>query len=221
LWALIAGAGLILGAAAPAEASSTALRNIKWPRRPQAGPLPADARSTVGWSFRTRLPIEVTHLGFYDLSGDGLAVSHTVGIWDDQQNLLASAVVESDSARRGRFRYAVLASPILLPGGQHFVIGGTVGQGADVYPYGGVNWDVLNTHDRVRIQQRSMEGIFPDDDVLIPPLTFPAIDHDSGEALAVNFRFTPVAVAAGPSLPEPGVIGMVAVGASVLLRRRR
>ena len=223
-WSVLAGAALaVAGTAAPAEASSTALRNIKWPRRPQAGPLPVEARSTVGWQFRTRLPIEVTHLGFYDLGGDGLETSHTVGIWDEEQNLVATAVVEggTDSPRRGRFRYATLASPILLDGAHQYVIGATVRTGGDIYPYSDVNWDLLNSHDRVRVKHRSMEGVFGDDDVLIPPLTFPTVAHSSGEALAVNFRFTPLAAAPGPALPEPGVMGVVAAGAAGLLRRRR
>jgi MYXO-CTERM domain-containing protein len=219
--AMMTAALMAAGVAAPAEASSTALRNIKWPRRPQAGPLPVEATSTVGWQFRTRLPIEVTHLGFYDLGGDGLERSHKVGIWDEDHNLLATAVVEAgaDSSRRGRFRYAQLDTPILLPGGQNFVIGATIG-GGDVYPYSHVNWDVLNSHDRVRVKQRSLEGV-RDDDVLVPPLTFPTVNHPTGEALAANFRFTPLAAIPGPSLPEPGIAGLAAIAGLGLLRRRR
>src|SRR5262245_55162256 len=47
----------------------------------------------------------ISSLGFYD-SGDGLATSYTVGLWDSAQNLLASTVVTPSSPLIGDFRYA-------------------------------------------------------------------------------------------------------------------
>src|ERR1051326_2462513 len=44
-------------------------------------------------------------LGFYD-SGDGLATSYTLGLWDSSQNLLATALVTPSSPLIGDFRYA-------------------------------------------------------------------------------------------------------------------
>ncbi len=50
---------------------------------------------TLGWSFTVNSGIDVTALGVFDDSQDGLAESHDVGIWDSTGTLLASATVSA------------------------------------------------------------------------------------------------------------------------------
>ena len=45
---------------------------------------------TVGFSFKTKKTLWVTHLGVFDDLGNGLLNSHEVGLWDTSRNLLAS-----------------------------------------------------------------------------------------------------------------------------------
>jgi hypothetical protein len=54
----------------------------------------------------------ISSLGFYD-SGDGLATSYTLGLWDSSQNLVATAVVTPSSPLIGDFRYANI-TPITI-----------------------------------------------------------------------------------------------------------
>lgn len=79
---------------------------------------------SLGWKFTTNQSITVTALGFYDADKDGLAVSHPVGIYDSQCQLLASATVTPQDMLLGYFRYHLLTAPIVLQAGQTFLIAG-------------------------------------------------------------------------------------------------
>jgi hypothetical protein len=63
-----------------------------------------DGGKVVGVSFNS-YGQTISALGFYD-SGDGLATSYTLGLWDSSQNLLATAVVTPSSPLAGDFRWA-------------------------------------------------------------------------------------------------------------------
>src|SRR5689334_465379 len=78
----------------------------------QVGGTPrGDGGKVVGVSFNS-YGQTISSLGFYD-SGDGLAASYTLGLWDSSQNLLATAVVTPASPLIGDFRYASI-TPVTI-----------------------------------------------------------------------------------------------------------
>lgn len=80
---------------------------------------------TQGWEFRVTAPISVTALGIFDGDADGLVDPHTVGLWTDSANLLASLTVPegTGTTKVGNFRYVDLVAPVQLTPGQSYVIG--------------------------------------------------------------------------------------------------
>jgi hypothetical protein len=74
--------------------------------------------NTVGWAFSLGDAVNVTKLGFYDLGGDGLAVSHQVGIWNNNQTLVASGTVVSSDVLQAGFRWTDI-SPVTLAAGSY------------------------------------------------------------------------------------------------------
>ncbi len=81
---------------------------------------------TLGWQFQTNAALTVTSLGFFDYGDDGLNVSHDVGIWDSDQNLIGSATVPAGSTASlfHGFRY-VSVTPINLAANATYVIAAT------------------------------------------------------------------------------------------------
>jgi len=124
-----AGAVLMFAAFLPAatpQRLGPAVRRFEFKPFPYSEPIAADARATVGWSFRTNARLRLTHLGYFDMGRDGLMVSHRVGIWNSKGKLLASAVVPAggDALLWRQYRY-VSTKPLLLPPGKTFVLGAT------------------------------------------------------------------------------------------------
>jgi Domain of unknown function (DUF4082) len=80
---------------------------------------------TVGWQFNVTTPVTVTGLGWFDAGGNGLAVGHTVGIWDPSGGLLASVMIPDGTGAPldGQFR-TVDVTPFDLPAGDGYIIGG-------------------------------------------------------------------------------------------------
>ncbi len=78
---------------------------------------------TLGYSFLVNTSINVTGLGVYDVNGDGLNVSHAVGIWDSNGNLLASTTVAAGSVAPldGGFRFSSISTLALTAGSIYFV----------------------------------------------------------------------------------------------------
>jgi hypothetical protein len=191
---------------------------------------------TVGWEFTPQDDIWVTELGFFDLAKDGLNIFHDVGIWDQDQQLIVSATVSDGTAAQliGEYRYASVA-PVLLAGGQTFVIGATapVSQRwppafiSDMYPNDTLHIDPQGIVFDAVIGLISADRYFSDiqGGSSLDPLVFPAehlppglwIDINTGEQVgtidpyhfAPNFRF----------VPEPTAFSFVALGALLLLRR--
>ncbi len=91
------------------------------------GLVPIGDRATVGWEFTPSCDIWVTELGFSDISPDGLSYSHTVGIWDENQQLLVSQVIPDGTTATllDEYRYMAIA-PLQLAAGQTFIIGASV-----------------------------------------------------------------------------------------------
>lgn len=90
-----------------------------------------------GLEFTPAEIIQVTALGWYDdtfSTADGLAVSHTVGIWNlSTQALVTSMTVPSGmvAPRIGNFRFVDLPAAVPLAAGTQYVIGGLGGTVAD------------------------------------------------------------------------------------------
>jgi hypothetical protein len=80
---------------------------------------------TDGWEFRPYTDIEVTALGYFDGSGDGLRHDHEVAIFDaDSQDAIATAQVHPYSALQGAFRWESIR-PVLLLTGKSYVVAGS------------------------------------------------------------------------------------------------
>src|SRR6266496_919679 len=92
---------------------------------PATGSSGANQAQSVGWQFDVNTSLTVTGLGWYDDGANGLAVSHTVGIWDPSGNLLASVLIPAGSAAilDGQFRTVAIA-PLVLPIGVGYIVGG-------------------------------------------------------------------------------------------------
>jgi hypothetical protein len=86
------------------------------------------ASYVLGWYFGANAAIQVTSLGFYDASMDGLTESHPVAIYDmATQALLASTTVVPADPLTGFFHYAALGIPLTLTPGHTYVIVALVG----------------------------------------------------------------------------------------------
>ena len=79
------------------------------------GPTLGNPPFTLGWQFTTSQAIEVTDLGMFDDSQDGLVDSHQVGIWDSGGALVASGTVSRGTAEPlvNQFRYASIGAVTL------------------------------------------------------------------------------------------------------------
>jgi len=97
---------------------------------------------TEGWIFNVERDVTVTHLGIFNFnsSGPGLDFSHQVAIWNENGSTpLAAATVPAGTAasQRWPFRYVPLGTPVVLEGGNTYIIGA-------FYPP--ENTDRVNTH---------------------------------------------------------------------------
>ncbi|MDX1684026.1 MAG: DUF4082 domain-containing protein, partial [Saprospiraceae bacterium] len=80
---------------------------------------------SLGWAFTPTEDIEVTALGVYDFSNNGLNSDHPVGLYDGAtQALLASTTVPAGTGATliSGFRYVDLASPVVLTAGNTYVV---------------------------------------------------------------------------------------------------
>lgn len=80
---------------------------------------------TLGYEFFVNTPTSVMRLGVFDGEGDGLSHDASVGLWDTNGVLLASATVPAGyrlGQRFGYFQYADITPYPLVPG-KHYVIG--------------------------------------------------------------------------------------------------
>src|SRR5215831_13602492 len=69
-------------------------------------------------------PITVTGLGVFDDNGDGLNVSHDVGLWDSSGNLLASTTVPAGTVAPllgGLYRMSTISGFALIVGDVYYV----------------------------------------------------------------------------------------------------
>jgi len=75
--------------------------------------------TTFGYRVRLTEPLIVTHLGVYDVDGNGLDQVHPVGIWNGANTLVATATVPAgtDATLSAGFRYVPLTEPVTLTAG--------------------------------------------------------------------------------------------------------
>ena len=84
---------------------------------------------TGGWQFTLSTSQAVTALGFWDEGGDGLSLSHQVGLWTDAGALLGSIVVDNSGTTvvsahpGGNWIFATLGAAIPLGPGTYRVAG--------------------------------------------------------------------------------------------------
>lgn len=92
---------------------------------PSAGFQASPAGQNIGWRFDVLAPITVDGLGWFDDAGDGLILSHQIGLWNSAGTLLATATVGSGTGAPlvGQFR-TVGVAPLLLDIGTGYTIGG-------------------------------------------------------------------------------------------------
>jgi hypothetical protein len=143
-------------------------------------------------------------LGFYD-SGDGLATSYTLGLWDSAQNLLATAVVTPGSPLSGDFRYANI-TPVTIgtfANPQPFTIG------ALLPPSMQDTW----LDNCILTLGAGFAGAGTGQYVSSPSLVSPSTIDTGNSYYVVNANTQPV--------PEPGVTGLLVVACSLMLIRRR
>ncbi len=165
----------------------------------------SDLPRTVGWSFAITNSIEVTSLGFWDDSLDGLVAAHDVGIWTDTGTLLSSTTILSGagSALIGEFRYEAIAPLLLGPGS--YVIGANIPINADNYRF---NPSSVTTASDITfgngIRSSANSGF-----------AFPSLDANTGR-IGPNFLFE------AADVPEPSTLALLCVGlvAGSAVRRR-
>ena len=87
--------------------------------------------ATIGWEFTAQSDIVISDLGWIDTGNPGLGTTHEVGIFDENQVLLASTTVQAGTASTfvDGFRYEPIA-PLALAAGKNYVVAGRV-RGAD------------------------------------------------------------------------------------------
>ncbi len=114
-----------LGLASGALAQSDALTFVE-----SGASCGANSDQSVGWQFNVNTAVTVTALTWHDEGGNGLQVSHEVGLWDPAGNLIAGPVVVSSSSPINSEGWrSVSINPVVLNPGSGYIVGGFNGSG--------------------------------------------------------------------------------------------
>jgi hypothetical protein len=172
---------------------------------------------TAGWKFTLSGNATATALGFWDEVGDGLAVSHQVGLWTDGGVLLATVVVDptdttiASAHTGGDWVFDTLAMPVVLGPGTYRVAAALGNPVMD-----------LMRHQLLNAQPPLVENFAPGvtwlRTVFGPAgggFAFPSIDGSTGTSdgyYGANLMLT---------IPEPTALLLLATGLAALAWRVR
>ena len=82
----------------------------------------AVGEAATGWVFTPTVDIQVTHLGYFDDSGDGLRHDHPAGIFDmATKKLLVKSIVRRQSPLEASYRFVKIA-PVTLKAGREYAV---------------------------------------------------------------------------------------------------
>ena len=161
---------------------------------------------TYGFDFTVGTdPLLVTALGIWDENSNGLANSHSIGLWTNSGTLLGMVTIPSGNSATlsGQFRFVSLLLPVTLSSGQKYVLGAGFGP-ADADRYVS-NFD----GQQATFDSAVSPGISR---FAHPGFGFPSLTGDAGSVVGPNASFTVV--------PEPGT-AVLLFSATILLARRR
>jgi hypothetical protein len=167
---------------------------------------------TLGYAFSTgQNPYTIRTMGIWDQGGNGLAGSHQVGIWNSAgTSLLATAVIPAGTSANldDGFRY-VSITPVTLPANSGFLAGAFTGSAGDAV----IRFTTATTVPEITLGSTRFDPGPPFSGVFTAPTSTQGTTFDDGY-FGLNFNGV---------VPEPGSMGLIAVGFSVaaLLRRRR
>jgi hypothetical protein len=153
---------------------------------------------TVGWDFRPTTDISVTSLGIFQ-EAMGSQSPLTVGLWDQNGSLLASASVTSSDPLFNQTLYQSI-TPVTLTSGTLYFLGAYSDTGLISTPYEVPPGGSATTSPEIRLGGAvwNTNGVaFPSDPVGPPGSAF----------LAPNFQYT---------VPEPTVAALLVLGSSVV-----
>jgi hypothetical protein len=164
-----------------------------------------------GWQFTLSSSVDVTALGVFDNNGDGLSISHDVGIFQlSDQSLLISTTVPAGTPGflDSGFRFASLSTDFVLAAGE-YVIAMTMPQGNADMQF------IQNTSETTSSPVTYVDSRFGASSTL----AFPTDQGAFAQGLfGPNFEFTTTAV------PEPSNLVIsaapLAVAFGLMLRRR-
>ncbi len=160
------------------------------------------AGSNHGWQFTVNQPIEVTHLGLYDLGDNGFVIAHPIGLWRlSDEMLLASGTISAGTVNPllNHFRYIEIPS-VPLTVGEDYVIGYYSASGS-------TDW-VITSAINVQVD---------------PAITLVAARWGNRGEFKIPANIT-IYDRFGPNfqfVPELGTVLLIGLGGLALLRKRR
>jgi len=166
---------------------------------------------TLGFEFTVNQDISVTSLGVYDSGMNGLSNDAQVGIWDNNGNLLASAIVGAGTAGEldGYFRFTDIAALALSIGNSYYAgsYSGDTASSCNTNQGGSCIIDPI-----INVIQDRYAGIYS--------FGFPSSSNGrtQGSWLGANFRYNEAA-----AVPAPGSLALIGAGllGMALVRRRK
>jgi hypothetical protein len=169
----------------------------------------------AGFDFSNSAAIDVTALGMY-VSGTNLSDSHTIGIWDLSGDLVFDAAVSAGATPDASgFTWVNLTSEEVLPVGEWFIgVQYNAGSADGMYDgYGSITMASGLTFDNAAVYYNNVPISLTDPAGNGDGLYTEGLPRDS--YIGPNFAFA--------SVPEPGTLGLVLLGAAglALLHGRR